>query len=275
MYTTLDDFSITNLIKASIKTNWKNYHYCLGCAPNVELSINRYLTWLVTDMPDHFMNLVVCTELPDDGADELIDKALSHFRSLNIKKLSWLAEDGVEASRLKNHLDSRGLTFRESFAVEMAVDLAKLTEIPRPHNELKIVPVKDNETLKEWIRIASIGFGVSPEVEDIWYDFFKETVFDNPFRTYLAILNGRPVGTSQLFTSAGVAGIYNVSCLPEARGQGVGTAVTLVPLIEARERGYHVGVLQASSMGYSVYRKLGFEDFGKLSVFLWENKPDT
>ena len=268
----LDDFSATKLVKASIKTNWENYHYCLGCAPNVELSVSRYLTWLVTNMPDHFMNLVVCTELPQDGAGELIDNALDHFKSLNIRKLSWLAEEGVKASVLKKHLEARGLTFRESFAAEMAIDLAKLNENARANEDLEIIPVEDNEVLKQWIHVATSGFGMSPEVEEIWYDFFAETVFDNPFKTYLALLDGRPVGTSQLFTSGGVAGVYNVSSIPEARGQGVGSAITLAPLIEARKRGYHVGVLQASSMGYNVYRKLGFDDFGKLSVFLWENK---
>jgi len=164
------------------------------------------------------------------------------------------------------------LTFKESFAVEMAIDLAKLRDNTRTNDDLEIIPVEDNDVLKKWVHVATSGFGMSPEVEDIWYGFFAETVFDNPFRTYLAMLNGKPVGTSQLFTSGGVAGVYNVSSIPEARGQGIGSAITLAPLFEARERGYHVGVLQASSMGYNVYRKLGFDDFGKLSVFLWENK---
>ena len=79
----LGDYSATELVKKSIKTNWENYNYCLGCAPNVELSISRNLTWLVTNMPDHFMNLVVCTELPQDGADEIIDNALNHFKSFS------------------------------------------------------------------------------------------------------------------------------------------------------------------------------------------------
>lgn len=268
----LNDFSATKLVKKSIKTNWENYHYCLGCAPNVELSISRYLTWLVTNMPDHFMNLVVCTELPHEKVDELIDNALDHFKALNIRKLSWLAEEGVKASILKKHLDVRGLTFRESFAVEMAIDLEKLRDNTRINDDLEIICVEDNDFLRKWIHVATSGFGMPSEVEDIWYGFFSETVFDNPFRTYLAMLNGKPVGTSQLFTSGGVAGIYNVSSIPEARGQGVGSAITLAPLLEARDRGYRVGILQASSMGYNVYRKLGFDDFGKLSVFLWENK---
>jgi hypothetical protein len=66
-------------VKKAIKTNFENFHYCLGRSPSVELSIGRYLTWFVTNMPDHFMNLVVCTDLPDDGIHELIGNTLAHF----------------------------------------------------------------------------------------------------------------------------------------------------------------------------------------------------
>src|SRR5574342_704511 len=78
----LIDFSARGLVKKAIKTNFENYHYCLGRSPSVELSIGRYLTWFVTNMPDHFMNLVVCTDLPEAGIHELIGSALDHFRSL-------------------------------------------------------------------------------------------------------------------------------------------------------------------------------------------------
>jgi GNAT superfamily N-acetyltransferase len=152
----------------------------------------------------------------------------------------------------------------------MAADLTMIREDLPATDQLKVMCVDDQETLRKWIHIASIGFHVPPEFEDTWHEFFAESACASPFRTYLAFLNGRPVATSQLFTSAGVAGIYNVTCLPEARRQGVGTAVVLAPLIEAREMGYRVGILQASSMGYNVYRRIGFQDFGKLSLYLWE-----
>lgn len=271
MQTLLRDFSARRLVKKAIKTNWQNYHYCLGRSPSVELSVGRYLTWLITNMPDHFMNLVVCTQLPSEGTDELIENALTHFRSMNIRKLSWLAEEGVPATEIKRYLLSHGLTFSDSFATEMAADLMAVPEdLPLPTG-LKIVPVADKETLRQWIHVASIGFGVPEEFEKVWYDFFVETVFEMPFWSYLALLNERPVGTSQLFPSAGVAGIYNVTCLPGARGQGIGAAITLAPLLDARAMGYRIGILQASSLGYRVYRRLGFQDFGKLSVYLWEN----
>jgi GNAT superfamily N-acetyltransferase len=156
----------------------------------------------------------------------------------------------------------------------MAADLTPLPDdLPLPTG-LKIIPVEDAETLRQWIHVASIGFGIPQEFENTWYDFFVEAVFDPPFRSYLALLNGQPVATSQLFTSAGVAGIYNVTCVPEARGQGIGAAITRAPLLAARSMGYRVGILQASDLGYKVYRRLGFQDFGHLSVYLWDNDPN-
>ena len=107
--------------------------------------------------------------------------------------------------------------------------------------------------------------------EKVWHDILMSTLLDTRFTTYLVFLNGKPVGTSQLFISEGVAGIYNVTCLPDARGKGIGSAVTLAPLLKARQIGCQMGILQASKKGYNVYRRLGFQDFGKLSLYLWEN----
>lgn len=269
------DFSDHSSVKASIKTNWENYHYCLGRAPSVELSVGKYLTWLITPMPDHFMNLVVCTDLPEEGMEALIDAALTHFRKLNIKKLSWLAEDGIPAAEMKKHLTARGLTFRESFATEMAMDLNVLPQERHMIDGLEIVLVDDEKLLRQWIHVASIGFGVPAGAVDVWFEFFNYAACSSPFQTYLALLNGHPVGTSQQFTSAGVAGIYNVTTLPEVRGRGIGAAITMAPLLAAHRMGFRVGILQASSMGYKVYQRLGFQDYGKLSVYLWEQEESS
>ena len=272
MQNIVSDFSDEKLVKKAIKANWENYHYCLGRSPTVELSIGRYLTWFVTSVPDHFMNLVVCTDLPPSGIDELIEDALAHFRALNIKKLTWLAQEDTLSMEFKRSLLAHGLT--ESFGTDMAVDLMSIPErLPLPVG-LEIVRVETEEMLRQWIHVASIGFEVSREFEEVWYGFFAEAVFDLPFQTYIAFLNGQPVGTSQFFLSAGVAGIYNVTCLPDARGQGIGKAVTHAPLVDACAMGYRVGILQASDLGYPVYRRLGFQDFGELSVYLWENDCD-
>ena len=45
---------------------------------------------------------------------------------------------------------------------------------------------------------------------------------------------------------------------PRRRGRGIATAVTLAALREAQRQGETVGVLHASEMAHSVYRRMGF-----------------
>ena len=162
----LGDLSSETTVKAAIKSNWKNYHYCLGRSPGVELSIGRYLTWLVTSIPDHFMNLVVCTDLPVEGSDDLIESTLAHFKSLNIKKVTWLAEEGIPAIQVKKYLTSHGLKFVESFGANMAADLMTVPEHLSLPNGLVIIRIEGPERLRQWIHVACKGFGVPEEYEN-------------------------------------------------------------------------------------------------------------
>ena len=74
---------------------------------------------------------------------------------------------------------------------------------------------------------------------------------------------------------AGVAGLSSVATVPEARRQGIGTAVTLHLLEQARAMGYRIGVLFSSDMAVGVYRKLGFREYRKGSFYVWTANPST
>jgi predicted acetyltransferase len=76
------------------------------------------------------------------------------------------------------------------------------------------------------------------------------------------------VASSTLFLGAGVAGLYYVATLPAFRGQGIAAAMTVTPLLEARQMGMRVGVLQASDQGKGLYRRLGFETYCTLRRFI-------
>jgi GNAT superfamily N-acetyltransferase len=268
--TILNDFSVQTLVRA-IQANWADYYAYLGRSSSAELCVSPYLTWLITGIPDAFLNVVFRTQLPSYRAGDLIDETLAHFRARNVQQLSWWAESETPRTELEKHLVSHGLIFNEG-GTGMAADLGALPENVRSPAGLTIRPVEDTTALQQWVHITRIGFRIPEYAERRLFDLFAAVVFELPMQCYLAILNGQPVGTSQFFLSAGVAGIYNVTCLPEARGQGIGAAITLAPLREARHRGYRISILQASHLGYPVYRRLGFQDCGKLNIYLWKNE---
>jgi len=266
----LSDFSTPSLASA-IKANWKDYYRTLGRAPGAEWHAGPHFTWLLTGLPDTFNNVILETRLPPDGAGEVIGQALAHFRSRGVRRLSWWTEAGAQAAPLEEHLVAQGLTF-EAGGTGMAANLMALPmDLPTPTG-LTIAAVEDKASLQHWARIVTIGFGLPSGSEAIWLALLADLVFQLPLRNYLATLDGQPVGASQLCLGAGVAGIYNVACVPEARGRGVGTMITLAPLLEARRLGFNIAILQASRLGYNVYRRLGFQDFGRLSHYRWENE---
>src|SRR6185503_926335 len=161
-------------VKAAIKANWENYHYCLGQARNAELSIGRYVNWFMTDLPDHFMNLVISTQLPRQDPAELVSQTLSHFLSMRIRRFSWLVHEGLQSPELHAALLANDLFFREAFATEMAIDLSLLAHNSPTSSPLEIISVEDESTLQEWIHVASRGFQIDKTFKQAWHDLFVD-----------------------------------------------------------------------------------------------------
>jgi ribosomal protein S18 acetylase RimI-like enzyme len=153
----------------------------------------------------------------------------------------------------------------------MAVDLLELHEVLMPSN-LTIKRVEDVGTLREFVNTAAAGFELSHASGSMCFDLFIGLGFDLPLHNYVGYVDGKPVATAQLFLGAGVAGIYWVSTVPEARRQGIGAAITQTALREARELGYRLGILHSSEQGKGVYHRLGFVEYCRMSHYIWEEE---
>jgi hypothetical protein len=75
----------------------------------------------------------------------------------------------------------------------------------------------------------------------------------------VARLDGQPVATAMVLCSHGVAGVYWVGTVPEARGRGLGELVTRAVGNAGFDAGMRVAALQASAMGHPVYLRMGYE----------------
>ena len=76
----------------------------------------------------------------------------------------------------------------------------------------------------------------------------------------LARLDGAPVGGAMCLLSHGVAGIYWVGTLPEARGRGIAEACTRAATNAGFAAGARFAALQASVMGEPIYRRMGYRE---------------
>jgi GNAT superfamily N-acetyltransferase len=172
---------------------------------------------------------------------------------------------GAAPADLRSYLPKCGFEDMGLSRPGLALDLhaAKLQrDLPAG---LAIETVDDLPSLRDWIALATEGVWVLEE------DYIDRLAVAPAITLYIGKVGDEPVGVSMLFLSGGVAGIYLVAVLPRFRGRGIGSALTLVPLNEARDAGYGVAVLQASDQGEMMYRNLGFREYCRFDYYRWQN----
>lgn len=143
--------------------------------------------------------------------------------------------------------------------------LAPLAGSPPPVPGLEIRAVEDVPALHAYNDTMTAGFGGAWARGAI---LDSRALLEVPGLThYLGLLDGEPVATAMRFTSHRIAGVYNVSAIPAARGRGIGAAMTWRAALDGRAEGCVASALQASAMGFSIYQRMGYRQF--TTYFIW------
>ena len=267
----LEDLSSAALIKA-IKANLFAWYECQGRSRVADHRVGPPLTWVLTPIHHPFMSNVFRTDIPPAAADQTITDALAYFRSKDVTDVSWWVEPDSQPADLAERLMAHGLTYYGGVP-GMAADLLALHEEERAPADLAIEAVTDQAGLSLWIETHQRSAEPPDDWAKVMATLFSDMGFELPMRHYVGRRGGEPVATSQLFLAAGVAGVYCVGTLPEARRQGIGAAMTLAALRDARALGYRIGILHSSAMGFHVYQRLGFRELCRMGKFEWQAKP--
>jgi GNAT superfamily N-acetyltransferase len=252
-----------------IEDNGAEFLVALGRAAGAEERREPHLHWVIGNSPLDYHNAVVYANLAPDTADIEIAASIAAFRRHRVPG-TWHVGPSMRPLDLGERLLQQGFTYG-GYDIGMAAGLGRLPDhLPVPAG-LTIERVRDEQGLLAWINTLAQGFGEG-EIEAQWVgEMYRRIGLDDnvPWRHYLGWLNGEPVATASSFFGAGVAGIYFVMTVPAARRQGIGAAVTLIALQEAHGLGYRIGVLGSSLPGYSVYKRLGFEEYCRVNLYEW------
>ena len=179
--------------------------------------------------------------------------------------LLWWYEAGQRPGDLRERLLARGF-FSVGDTAAMALDLGRLEPGAGDPDGVRIEPVDDLDGVDAYVAVVIRNMEldhppVAPDAAAIRRRYIGGRLGNDPLsKRFVAYVDGAPVATSRVSTAGGVAGLYTVVTMPEARGRGIGRAMTLRALTAGREAGMRIAALQATDMGRRIYERLGFEE---------------
>lgn len=237
----------------------------LGRSPLAQRQINEEIAWVVTGVQSNDYNGVAYTRAISPRVEQLVTETLERLVLSKVPFL-WQVEQAAQTS-VGQQLEALGCQ-QLGAGVFMAADLTALNREVQMLSGLTIERVTDNASLADWMRVWAL---VNESEIEPRQQLYESLGFDGEARLqhYLARLEGKPVATSQLFLGQESAGLYCVATLPEARGQGIGTAVVLAALQTAVALGYKMGVLGPTYESERMYRRLGFETYPSQAIYYY------
>ncbi|HEX2625954.1 MAG TPA: GNAT family N-acetyltransferase, partial [Candidatus Limnocylindrales bacterium] len=242
----------------------------------VETHLDPDVSWCVAPLVDTFRNVVVDAHFTEHTADVRIATIVARYREVGTPFVWWVSPFD-EPHDLGVRLEAAGMVL-EGTAPAMAADLLDVPLDEAPPHELEVVPVTDAGTLDEFLEVIVADWlewtgGEPTDVQqrtlDAWRRQIPPKLAEEPVPLrWIGRVDGKVVATSRINIGAGVAGLYAISTLAAHRGHGYGRAMTIAALRAARDIGYRIAVLQASDLGYGVYKRLGFRDLFSYGVYI-------
>jgi GNAT superfamily N-acetyltransferase len=222
------------------------------------------VAWGMTPMPIGAFNRVVRIRLTREEADDRLRAVADRYGVAGVP-MSWWIDPTSTPSEVGARLERMG--FVSEAVPAMRVEAGDVPELAVPAG-VTLSWATEPASLRSAMQLVAAGFGLPAELGVRMADMLASAAGPaSPVRTVVARLDDKPVASAQGIHIGHAVGIYNVATLDEARGQGIGAAVTVAVLRDAMARGAAFGVLESSDLGHLVYGRIGFRDVCAFQVY--------
>ncbi len=214
-------------------------------------------------------NMVLLTNPVETRAEfeHRIAAAAEYFRWRGARWSFWLCEDllaGPARRKFDDIFESRKLR-RLTEAPGMIAD--RLAAPARHLPAIECRRVGDRQTRSDFTQITSANFDIPYSTCRLIYE--QERAWNFDYTGYVGYFNGRAVATVAVVVAADAAGVYSVSTLPPYRRRGYAEALMRGVLADcARTTGIERTILQATRAGYTMYKKMGYREVTRFSVYI-------
>ncbi len=262
------EFELVDAVHENLYALFRSFQILPGC----ELVENEKFSLHHASPSNSMFKGAWRTRHAPEEVEGAIDETIAWFDERGAPYFFWWTDPKTNPEDLNERLVSRGFDGNMIGDPGMVADLYSLNEDVQVPNGFIVRQALEKGMLEHWRDVFVRSFNVPDSIGQAWVDATIMAGQEQaPWKMYVGYLHEKPVATSIIFNGAGVVGVYSVGTLPEVRLRGIGSVITLQPMLEARQEGYFYAVLFSSRMGYPVYKRLGFREVeSKIGIFILE-----
>jgi len=203
----------------------------------------------------------------DNGLEVRIAGAARYFRDRTLRWSFWVCEDLLDHATRKRVRQSFADFGMWSISRPPGMFAPKLLPPSRPLPAIECRRVSDKPLRQAFTEITSVAFEIPQTVAFAVYS--QERAWRGDYQGYVGFVDGRPVAIVAVVVAGGAIGIYSLATLPIHRRRGYGEALLRAAVEDTRATtGIEPLVLQSTEAGYELYRRMGFHDATRFSVYL-------
>lgn len=198
--------------------------------------------------------------------DELIERARDFFGARGRGFAVWARAETEEDRDLVAALERGGL--QKVYAMPEMV-LVKRPEPCPPPGEVELRRVASSGDAEGFWEVAADAYATNGFPEEVLSHYDRhDGLWADEVAAFIALLDGRPASIAMTIVNHGVAGVYWVGTRQDARGRGLGPALTTAAVEAGFEMGPGLVSLQASPLGRPIYERMGFEAIYDYALYL-------
>ena len=212
------------------------------------------------------LNGILRTHLHTTEPDAIVARIKAvkqYFRAQEVASMGWSIGQDCQPANLALLLQQQDFHQLADENVGMALAIEAIQAEDTTVEGLEIREIEDLEELKILRQLEIAGFGSSEELAQNYYEMYAGVGFGRGtvWRHFCGWYQGQAVASTSLLFHAGVAGLYGVATIPEARRRGIARAMVTHAIEQARQEGYHIAILSPTEMSEGIYRRLGFREY--------------